>query len=70
MSFFEGKGYSDSFTANMAEKKSMLEKDPVVKIVDCADEVCKACPHNDRGVCSSLSEKSQDMTVLFLNAAE
>ena len=25
MSFFEGKGYSDSFTANMAEKKMLLE---------------------------------------------
>lgn len=56
MSFFEGKGYSDSFTANMAEKKMLLEKDPIVKIVDCADEVCKACPHNDGGVCSSLGK--------------
>lgn len=56
VSFFEGKGYSDSFTANMAEKKSQLEKDPLVKIVDHADEICKACPHNNGGVCSSLGK--------------
>lgn len=56
MSFFEGKGYSDSFTANMAEKKMMLEKDPLVRIVDHVDEICRACPHNIDGVCSSLGK--------------
>ena len=56
MSFFEGKGYSDSFTANMTEKKMLLEKDPLVRIVDHVDEICRVCPHNIDGVCSSLGK--------------
>lgn len=65
VSFFEGKGYSDSFTANMAEKKMLLENDPMVKIVDNTDEICKACPHNESGVCSSSGKVAKyDSAVL------
>lgn len=65
VTFFEGKGYSDSFTTNMAEKKALLEKDPIVTIVDHADEICEACPHNNGGVCSSLGKVAKyDSAVL------
>lgn len=68
VTFFEGKGYSDAFNANMAEKKMMLEeKDLIVTITDSADEICKACPHNNGGVCSSIGKVAgYDSAVLEL----
>ena len=45
--FFEGKGYSDGFTAHMAEVKNWLlgEKGPAsLQLVGETDEICSACP--------------------------
>lgn len=67
VAFFEGKGYSDSFTANMSEKIAILEEDPLVRIVDHADKICEACPNNDNGVCISIGKVSKyDSAVLLL----
>ena len=57
--FFEGKGYSDGFTAHMAEVKKSLsdEKTPVSLIlVGETDEICSACPHNKEGRCESAEK--------------
>ena len=59
ISFFEGKGYSEDFTANMEKMIALLEEDPNVKIIDHIDEICKACPHDCSGVCES-SEKVRE----------
>lgn len=53
ISFFEGKGYSENFTANMAKMIALLEVDPNVKIIDHTDEICKACPHD----CSAYANR-------------
>lgn len=42
--FFQGKGYSEAFVENMARKKAMLEENPLVRLTDQADEICRACP--------------------------
>ena len=52
LQFFEGKGYSESFVKNMMGIKETLEKEnTVVKIVDCADDICAGCPNNIGGKC-------------------
>lgn len=54
ISFFEGRGYSEEFTANMTEKIALLkDTDPKITLVCGADMICAACPHNKGGVCES-----------------
>lgn len=70
-SFFEGKGYSDSFTANMSKMIALLEENPNVRIIDHTDEICKACPHDQSGVCDSSEKvKRYDKAVLKLCGIE
>ena len=52
--FFENKGYSDDFSANMAKVIGKLSKNPDVKIVKKADVICSKCPNNQSGVCKDL----------------
>ena len=57
--FFEGKGYSDGFTAHMAEVKNWLlgEKGQAsLQLVGETDEICSACPHNKGGRCESAEK--------------
>ena len=66
--FFEGKGYSDEFTANMTSVKLSLEQlDPRIELVRSADIICGSCPNNINGVCSSEEKvKRYDGTVLSI----
>lgn len=51
--FFKGYGYSDDFTANMAEVISELNStDPTVRLVYETDIVCRRCPNNNGGMCT------------------
>lgn len=57
--FFEGKGYSDGFTAHMAAVKGWLleEQGPAsLQLVGETDEICSACPHNKSGRCESAEK--------------
>ncbi len=57
--FFEGKGYSDGFTKHMAQVKAWLEEpeaEHMITIVNRADEICSACPHNIGGVCETIEK--------------
>ena len=70
-SFFEGKGYSDAFTANISEMIALLEENPNVRIIDHSDEICKACPHDRCGICDSSDKvKKYDNAVLMLCGIE
>lgn len=51
--FFQGKGYSGEFVKNMTEKKMALERNPLVRLTDQTDEICRACPNNRSGQCLS-----------------
>ncbi|MDD5863460.1 MAG: DUF1284 domain-containing protein [Firmicutes bacterium] len=57
--FFQGKGYSGEFVRNMAEKKAVLEQNPLVRLTDGADEICRACPNNQAGCCLSADKVSR-----------
>lgn len=57
LAFFVGEGYSDGFSAHMAQVLRRLEgEDPVVQAVPWTDEICAACPNNENGVCRSAEK--------------
>jgi hypothetical protein len=50
--FFVGKGYSDQFVAQMKQTLEELRREgSSVTLTDGCDELCTACPNNQRGVC-------------------
>ena len=57
LAFFEGKGYSDGFTAHMAQvQQRLLREDPEVCLCPETDEICSRCPNNESGVCSAAEK--------------
>lgn len=53
LAFFEGKGYSDKFSAHMKEMLDQFLKNPVVVPVLRTDGICSCCPNNINGECTS-----------------
>lgn len=51
--FFQGKGYSDGFVANMGAIQSMLQSNPMIRLVPEMDEICGSCPNNQNGTCTA-----------------
>lgn len=47
--FFQGKGYSDGFVANMGAIQSMLKSNPLIRLAPEMDEICRCCPNNQSG---------------------
>ena len=41
---------------NMAQKKAILEQNPLVRLTDQADEICRACLNNLCGQCESAEK--------------
>ena len=57
MVFFEGKGYSDGFTAHMAQVlRRLLSEDPTVRLLPETDVICSHCPNNTGGVCAAAEK--------------
>lgn len=52
--FFQGMGYSEAFTENMAKMKEELQKNPEILLTCGADHVCAECPRNRAGACTQL----------------
>lgn len=50
---FKGKGYSTEFCENMQKIKTQIEQGKNFKLVSHTDEICKCCPNNTQGICSS-----------------
>ena len=66
LAFFIGKGYSREFTEHMQNMKDILKTNPSVKIVSKADDICSACPNNQRGICTSAEKVAEyDKSVLL-----
>lgn len=49
--YFEGKGYSDSFSRSMAQIKELTMQNPKITVSCSADEVCRACPNRVESGC-------------------
>ena len=66
--FFRGKGYSETFVANMVQVVATLRaSDPLLTLRGAPDAVCRSCPHNRLGVCDSAEKVARyDAAVLRL----
>ena len=66
--FFEGKGYDDGFTANMARVVGLLAEDgSEVELTRSADLICAACPNDLNGCCTSTDKvRRYDSAVMDL----
>ena len=49
--FFEGKGYSAEFNRHMTRTIEYLQSNPMVRIVNHGDEICRSCPNMQGGAC-------------------
>lgn len=69
---FVGKGYSDAFTANLAEKVAHLHEHPDTKVKICtgADSICAHCPHRRGTACESSKPPRYDRAVLQYSGLE
>lgn len=70
MQGFQGYGYSEDFSKNMAEVLKKLKSSPEqkIQIVDECDVICSCCPHNKKETCKNVFSnwkiKRMDRTVL------
>ncbi|MCD8104975.1 MAG: DUF1284 domain-containing protein [Lachnospiraceae bacterium] len=73
LAYFEGKGYSEGFTAHMQKTLDLFMGDEAVLIclVTYTDEICTACPNNEHGTCRDAAKVlGFDMGVLKLCGLE
>ena len=66
LAFFQGRGYSDGFTAHMAQvRDQLLREDPQVCLCPGTDVICGPCPNNGHGMCSAAEKVERyDRSVL------
>ena len=63
--FFEGKGYSDDFTAHMTEVIASLEADdPTLTVTAAPDTICSHCPNLRGEQCSGVKADRYDAAVM------
>lgn len=66
---FVGYGYDEKFTLNMRKIVDALNRDSAQEIIlqSSADILCSACPHNNEGLCTSITKvESYDTQCLSL----
>lgn len=64
--FFEGKGYSEAFTARMWEIIHQAEQGGELCLTSRADEICENCPNRQGDHCTGGSAMVYDERVLSL----
>ncbi len=52
LAYFKGEGYSNGFTAHMAEMLKTFLKGQKIRLHVDTDEICSACPNNCDGHCT------------------
>lgn len=53
LAFFEGKGYSQGFTAHMQSVLERMQENPALELVTQGDVICTECPNLINGLCST-----------------
>lgn len=66
LAFFKGKGYSSEFVTHMSKVKEQLQENPLVRVIGQTDIICKACPNNEHGVCTSAGKVAEYDRQVFL----
>lgn len=71
LAYFKGMGYSDGFSVHMQEILEIFQKGAKIRLHADTDEICSACPNNEKGCCSSFSlVEKYDIAVLELCGLE
>ena len=71
LAYFKGMGYSDGFSVHMQEMLEIFQKGAKIRLHADTDEICSACPNNEKGCCSSFSlVEKYDIAVLDLCGLE
>ena len=71
LAYFKGEGYSNGFSAHMQEMLDIFQKGAKIQLHVDTDEICSACPNNEKGCCSSFSlVEAYDNAVLELCGLE
>lgn len=71
LAYFKGEGYSNRFSAHMQEMLDIFQKGAKIQLHADTDEICSACPNNEKGCCSSFSlVEAYDNAVLELCGLE
>ena len=55
--FFRGEGYSGAFVENMTRMKVVLEENPLICLMDSADDICAACPNRLTESCAEKASR-------------
>ena len=55
LAYFKGEGYSNGFTAHMAEMLKIFLEGKKIRLHVDTDEICSACPNNREGQCTDLT---------------
>ena len=53
LAYFKGEGYSNGFTAHMAEMLKIFLEGKKIRLHVDTDEICSACPNNRGGHCEA-----------------
>lgn len=53
LAYFKGEGYSNGFTAHMAEMLKIFLQGKKIRLHVDTDEICSACPNNRGGHCEA-----------------
>ncbi len=65
LAYFKGEGYSNGFTAHMAEMLEIFLTGRKIRLHADTDEICSACPNNCGGHCTSGDKVAEyDQAVL------
>lgn len=61
---FQGHGYSEAFTANMARLHVGARHDVPVQIVSGIDDICGPCPHHHENICAKSPDAEKNVRAI------
>lgn len=69
--FFQGKGYSDGFTAHMTAVQKQLEGNPMIEVRNRGDVICEVCPNfcNDQCTTPEKVQRYDDQVLALCGLA-
>lgn len=72
ISFFEGKGYSMEFVANMTEVIRSLNNNSMVRLTVSEDQICLSCPYTKDNICDEKARRYDEavLSVCRLNEGQ
>lgn len=69
---FQGLGYSEEFTINLARITEKIRNSPsfFIKVITGADSICKHCPHLQEDLCNMGTESGEGIRAMDVSVLE